>query len=294
MTERSELLEALLDCHPEGIALIGLQYNVVLWNRAAEAITGHLGLDLVGRAVPEPLRSLLQRGGEPDLESPSLLQRGRLVQTRHRLGHPLSVIARCMVLRDGLGARIGAAILFHPAESLDALPQGERTDGSGVEGNQADFEDRLSALFDDFEHGGLPFGVLWITVDQAHELRKTHGAGACAAMLEKVGRTLTHGLRPGEELARWGDDEFLVLSHERTAEMLAAHAQTLAGLARTAEFRWWGDRTPLTVSIGAAQAELDGTLAGLLERAKAAMISSFHAGGNRITPAPEGASCLPS
>ena len=75
-------------------------------------------------------------------------------------------------------------------------------------------------------------------------------------------------MRPAEELGRWGDDEFLVISHEHTPEMLAAHAQALAGLARTADFRWWGDRVSLTVSIGAAQADLDETLAQLLERAQ--------------------------
>ena len=163
-----------------------------------------------------------------------------------------------------------------------------------MEVSQADFKDRLETEFEDFARGGQPFGVLWITVDQAHELRKTHGARACEAMLEKVERSLAHGLRPGEELGRWGDDEFLVLSHERTAEMLAAHAQLLAGLARTADFRWWGDRVSITVSIGAAQAEQIGTLVDLLERAKAAMFSSFHAGGNHITPAPGGQACLPS
>ena len=60
-------------------------------------------------------------------------------------------------------------------------------------------------------------------------------------------------------MGRWGDDEFLIVAHERSAEMLASHAQTLAGLARTADFRWWGDRVSLTVSIGAAQAGGDGT-----------------------------------
>jgi diguanylate cyclase (GGDEF)-like protein/PAS domain S-box-containing protein len=297
MTERAELLEATMDCHPEGIALIGQQRNVVLWNRSAEAITGFLCMDLLGRPVPELLKPLLQwlgEASESDLDSSPHKEHGCLLHTHHHLGHPLSVFARIMVLRDGLGMRIGTAIIFHPAESMDALPQGDHTDGTGAEVNQADFEDRLSALFDDFANGGLPFGVLWITVDQAHELRKTHGASACEAMLDKVGRALAQGLRPSEELIRWGDDEFLVLSHERTAEMLAAHAQTLAGLARTADFRWWGDRKSLSVSIGAAQAELDGTLAGLLERAKVAMSSSFHAGGNCITAVPGGKSCLPS
>ena len=113
-------------------------------------------------------------------------------------------------------------------------------------------------------------------------------------MVEKVERTLMHGLRPTEQIGRWGEDEFLVLSHERTAEMLAAHAQVLAGLARTADFRWWGDRVSLTVSIGAAQADQNETLAQLLERAQAAMLASVHAGGNHITLAPGRHSCSPS
>ena len=113
-------------------------------------------------------------------------------------------------------------------------------------------------------------------------------------MIEKVERALGNGLRPAEEMARWGDDEFLVLSLERTPEMLAAHAQTLAGLARTADFRWWGDRVSLTVSIGAAQAKREKRWSHLLERAQAAMFSSFHEGGNQITSAPGGQACLPS
>jgi diguanylate cyclase (GGDEF)-like protein len=202
------------------------------------------------------------------------------------LGHDVPAIARITALQDGLGNRIGKLVVFHPAESLDALPHGETGESSSVAASQADMEDRLAAEFEDFSRGGPPFGVLWITIDQAHELRKTHGAGACEAMFEKVQRTLAHGLRPAEELGRWGEDEFLVVSHERTPEMLAAHAQMLAGLARTADFRWWGDRVSLTVSIGAAQADQGDTLAQLLLRAQSAMISSIHAGGNHISSVP--------
>jgi len=95
-------------------------------------------------------------------------------------------------------------------------------------------------------------------------------------------------------LGRWGEDEFLVISHERTADMLATHAQALAGFTRTTDFRWWGDRISLTVSIGAARAESGETLARLRERAKTAMRASFHAGGNHITAAPEEHTCSPS
>ena len=308
MTDRNELLEAAFDSVPEGVALVGTEGEVVLWNQAAQGITGYAAIDVLARPLPEGLEALLQdedRNGEEALGRAAGDGRRALVRARHKLGHGVPVIARALVLRDGLGRRIGTAALFHPAESLDALPHGDSTEDMGADEGRAEFEERLQAEFDDFMRGGPPLSVLWIGVDQAAELRKTHGVGACHAMLDKVRRALVHGLRPAEEISRWGDDEYLIVAHERSAEMLAAHARTLAGLARTADFRWWGDRVSLTVSIGAAQAGSDGaeTLAQLRERAREAMETSSRTGGNRATIAAandaaaapvEGSTCLPS
>jgi diguanylate cyclase (GGDEF)-like protein len=203
-------------------------------------------------------------------------------------------IARKVVLRDGLGARIGTAAVFHPGENGPSLPHGDTSEGAEVRASQAELQDRLESLYGTFVHEDTPLGVLWIAVDQAPALRKTHGARACETMLESVERTLANGLRPGEEVGRWGDDEFLVLAVERAPEVLAAHAQVLAGLARTAEFRWWGDRVSLTVSVGAAAATKAETLEQLLQRAQDAMHASVHAGGNHVTLAPRRQPCSPS
>ncbi len=290
MIDRNPLLEAALDSLPDGIALVDVLGVVVCWNQSAEAITGYTAGELLGRPTPEPLSPLLlgtAPGDELEIAAP---QSGPavLVRLHHKLAHELRAITRTIVLRDGLGERIGIAAVFHPAEQLDALPHGDSHEDTAVEASQADLEDRLGLEFDNFDRGGSPFGLLWISVDQAAELRKTHGAGACHAMLEKVQHALARGLRPGEEMGRWGEDEFLVIAHERTDAMLAAHAQTLAGLSRTADFRWWGDRVSLTVSIGAAQAVQgrDRSLAPLLALAREGMETSTHAGGNRVTSAP--------
>lgn len=297
MTDRSELVEAALDILPQGIAVVGDEGRVVFWNRAAEAITGYGSAGIVGRPARDALEAMVVGGleswvGQTNAEART--GRGALLHVRHRLGHDVPAVVQVLVLRDGLGERIGTAALFHPTEALDELPRGECGEGIDVEKSQADLEERIDEVFEDFTQTGVPFGVLWVTVDQAHELRKTHGSRACEAMLEKVARAVRNGLRSTEELGRWGDDEFLVLSHERTAQMLADHAQRLAGMARTADFHWWGDRVSLTVSIGAAQADPAETLAQLLERAHAAMTSSVHEGGNQITLAPGYGACLPS
>jgi diguanylate cyclase (GGDEF)-like protein len=301
MIDRVQLYEATIDSLPEGLGLLHGDSEgtaqVVFWNQAAVAITGITGFDIIGHVVPDSLKPLLDNiscDDRPVTEASTHSGGGFRASVHHKLGHEVSIFVRHLVLRDGLGQRIGSGILFHPADHFDALPRGESGEDESVKSSQAELEDRLEDLIEDHMRGGPAFGVLWINVDQAADLRKTHGAGACETMMEKIENALLQGLRPGEHLGRWGEDEFLVISHERTPAILADHAQKLAGLARTADFRWWGDRISVTVSIGAAQADCTTTLPDLLGKARSAMTSSFVAGGNRITSALGGAKCLPS
>ena len=290
MADRTELLEAALDCFPEGIVFFDAADEVVLWNMAAQSMSGYSAHEVLTQPLPDGLKPFLQVESINHQHRPSAdLRREHraLIRMRHKLGHEFAVFTRIVDLSNALGERIGCVATFHPAESLDALPFGDCSEASGVEESRAALEERLQIEFDDFARGGPPFGVLRVAVDQARELRKTHGVAACHSMLEKVRHALAQGLRPAEEIGRWADDEFLIVARERSAEMLAAHAQTLVGLARTADFRWWGDRVSLSVSIGAAQALDDATesLAQLLERAGAAMETSSCSGGNRVTAA---------
>lgn len=294
--ERSELLEAMLDSLPDGLVVLGPQAEIVCWNHAAEAITGFAGIEVLGRPAPDALEALL---GEQTLAEADVAQeagRKTHLRLRHKLGHEVPLIVTFLILRDGLGGRIGRAMLFHPARSLDALPHGETGNDRAIVASQQELEERLTLAFDDFLDGGEPIGVLWIAVDQAHELRKTHGAAACEAMLAKMQHIIAQGLRPADVMGRWGTDEFLVIAHERSADQLSAHARKLAGMARTTDFRWWGDRLQLTVSIGACQARKGevASLTDLLKQAQKAVVASMQAGGNTITPPAGGKTCLPS
>lgn len=290
MIDRAELLESALDCMREGIALFTIEGKVALWNQAAESATGFATAEVMGHTLPQDLEPLaperlLQKKWNQAEQIPS--ERGAVVQVRHKLGHEMRLMVRTETLRDGLGERIGIATVFRPAVSLDALPRGTPGNSAADAVDEAELREHLRREFDDGIGGGLPFGVLRIKIDQAEGLHKTHGAGACRAMLEKIEHALATGLRPAEVLGRWGEDEFLVISHESTADMLAAHACLLVGLARTADFRWWGDRISLSVSIGAAQAcpNRDDGPGKLLDRAQEAMEMSVHSGGNRATTA---------
>ncbi len=146
MTDRSELLECALDSLPRGVVLFGAEDEVVFWNRAAQAITGYAGMDLLSRPVPEGLEGLLPEWARRrDLEAGGEAQTGRsaIVHTCHKLGQEVQTFAQVVILRDALGQRIGAATVFHPAESVDALPHGETAEGEAAGASQADMEERL-------------------------------------------------------------------------------------------------------------------------------------------------------
>jgi diguanylate cyclase (GGDEF)-like protein/PAS domain S-box-containing protein len=294
--DREEILAAALCQLEEGIAVLDAGSRVLFWNPAAEAITGYLSAELLSRPLPSdayeidpqhhaahPSRSQAPPGAQ-DNGGPA--ERPLLVILRHRQGHSLPAMLRRIPLRNALGKRFGTLLRFHPVEEIDTLPHGSVDEDDSrenrVESSQADMEERLDEAWQEWHSNAVPFGLLWISVDQAAMLRKTHGRDAADAMLGIVERTLLHGLKPAEILGRWGTHEFLVLCHERTPEMLDAHAHRLGSLARTADFRWWGDRVSLTVSIGAAHAAEDESLRCLLLRAQRGMQESTYLGGNHV------------
>jgi diguanylate cyclase (GGDEF)-like protein len=318
MNDRVEMLEAALDLMDEGVVLLDEQARVLFWNDAATFVTGYNRVDRLSRVCPEDLyevdaehlartgaatlaRARTLEGASPnafagaiaryagelhahrDTTAEGFLEKPALVAIHHHLGHSIPAMLRKVPLSNDSGERMGTVLLFHPVEELGALPHGDSGAGAGVEHAQADMEGRLDAAHHQWETNRVPYGLLWITVDQAASLRKSHGREACDSMLRNVEQTLIRGLRPNEVMGRWGDDDFLVLSHERTAELMVEHAQRLAGRTRTTDFRWWGDRMSLTVSVGVSQAVANDSLHLLLKRAQEAVRSSRYAGGNHVS-----------
>ena len=237
--------------------------------------------------------SVSQPTAEPSQPADPFLERLTLVSIHHKLGHDVPGMLRKVALRDLQASPMGSVLLFYPAEEVDALPRGESGEAVGIEASQAEMEDRLDAAHHQWSTSGMPFGLLWVTVDQARSLRKTHGRDACEAMLRAVEDTLLRQMKPAETIGRWGDNEFLIIAHERSAQLLTDHARRLAGLARIVDFRWWGDRIGLTLSIGTSFAIEADTLPCLLNRARNAMRTSEYAGGNHVTEA-RGETCFQS
>jgi GGDEF domain-containing protein len=275
MSFQADILEATLHQMDEAIVIVDCCSNVLFWNQAASSLTGYDSSDVLAHPCPNLIATQSISNDSPSGKPSS-------VALKHKCGHIIPAMLRIFNLQSATREAAGKAMLFYPIEQLEPANSDESSGPADLKRSHAEMSDRIEAAHHQWRTSGIPFGLLRIVVDQAESLRITHGGEACESMMRTVQQTLNRQLKPAEIIARWDTAEFLLLSHERTSEQIDEHALHLAGMARTADFRWWGDRVNLTVSIGAAFAAEGHTLNSLLGAALGAMHSATYAGGNQV------------
>lgn len=77
--------------------------------------------------------------------------------------------------------------------------------------NRFAFEQRLSAVFEDAQRRNIPFGLIFIDLDEFKQINDRYGHGAGDDYLQLAAARMKHQLRPLDMLARLGGDEFAAL-----------------------------------------------------------------------------------
>lgn len=127
---------------------------------------------------------------------------------------------------------------------------------------------------------GQAASLLMVDVDHFKRLNDAHGHRVGDRVLRQVAHTLASGIRPVDLLARYGGEEFAVLLPGLALETAMAVAERLREAVE--EDRIEGVPRA-TVSIGVATLRDGEPLAGLLERADAALYRAKQSGRNRTS-----------
>src|SRR5215207_9827946 len=140
--------------------------------------------------------------------------------------------------------------------------------------------DRAVALA--VRHGRL-LALARVDVDHFKAINDTHGHQAGDAVLAEVARRLAAAVRGGDELARWGGDEFVAIQPGTDRHGALRAAARLRAAVAVAPVAFAGGELPVTVSVGWAHWVGD-TPDDLLARADRALYRAKDA-GNAVFPA---------
>lgn len=282
----------VLDCLADGIlatnAARGSEQRIVYANQAVCEITGYDPDELLGNSPkmlqgPETDPAVMQRLRR-DLESGAGFN-GQTVNYRKN-GEPFVMEWSISTLVDASGNPA-----FHVAVQRDAtlparrLLQAERkarTDPLTGLPNRTHIDDVLS-------DGG------WLTtrarsavvadIDHFKQLNDTYGHLVGDEVLRLVARRMASAAEPGELVARWGGEEFCVLTLGK-GEDATVLAQKI--VAAVAEKPFQTSAGPLAVTISAGSASLTDDCRSALEllrRADRAMYEAKRSGRNRACSA---------
>jgi two-component system cell cycle response regulator len=131
-------------------------------------------------------------------------------------------------------------------------------------------------------HGRL-LALVRIDVDHFKAINDTHGHQAGDQVLAEVARRLAGAVRGGDELARWGGDEFVAILPGTDKPGALRAAERLRAAVSAAPVEAAGATLDVTVSVGWAHWAGD-TPDDLLARADRALYRAKDAGRNAVFP----------
>lgn len=131
------------------------------------------------------------------------------------------------------------------------------------------------------------FSILLIDIDAFKQYNDRYGHVAGDRVLYGIAQTIQEGMRPGEIIARYGGDEFIVLlpnTDAREARKIADRLRRSVGKARISH----GEKDPsvdFSISVGIAQLSGGDVPETLIAAADTALYRAKSKGGNRVASA---------
>ncbi|MGZ8758668.1 MAG: PAS domain S-box protein [Aeromicrobium sp.] len=270
-----------------GAVIVDLQGVPIRVNAAIESLLGRSEDQLVGHVWTE-------------YTHPDEIPLGMMVLARVAAGHDTYQDERRYVRPDGTVVWAASHVTLVRDESgtpeyffaqLQDITERKQMEEALIHGalhdsltglpNRALLTDRLIQSLAGVRQRGTQLGVMFLNVDYFRQVNNSLGRAAGDDLLRHVGARITGAIRPGDTVARFGGDEFVVVCDDVSileAEQIAE--QVLAALSQPGPI---GEQeSSVKASLGIALADENATPESLLRDSEAAMYRAKDRGRARI------------
>ncbi|MEI8199577.1 MAG: sensor domain-containing diguanylate cyclase [Eubacteriales bacterium] len=290
-----DFYKSLLDNTYEGIYFVDINRKISFWNKAAELITGYSADDVVEKYCYNnildhvdhegnhlcvdgcPLHKTIDDGETREAE----------VYLRHKAGHRIPVSIRAISIKEN-GRVIGAVELFvditqrqeekKKTEEYKSLALYDQLTGLP---NRRYIESFLESKLNEYISFQIPFGVLFVDVDNFKNCNDTYGHEAGDEVLKMVAAKCSGLTRSTDFFGRLGGDEFVAVLTGTNRENMGMVAESMRKLAEN--FIFLDNDLHINISIGATLVNSDDSVASVLKRADSLLYQSKQGGRNRVT-----------
>ncbi len=165
-------------------------------------------------------------------------------------------------LRDGDRVKVGRSIFkFLTGDNIEHAYHEEiyrlkTTDGLTSAFNKRYFDEVLEREVHRFFRYERPLSLLMMDIDHFKRINDEYGHLAGDRVLSQLGLLISTNLRKEDTFSRYGGEEFSVLMPEMDLPEAMVVAERLRGLVADAHFEFEGLDLPVTISIGAAEADM--------------------------------------
>ena len=145
--------------------------------------------------------------------------------------------------------------------------------------NRRGIEDAIETQLALAEREGRPFAVFLFDIDHFKRINDTLGHPKGDEVLRRLAQVVSHELRRGDSIGRWGGEEFVFVASGTELEPAMALAERLRQRVEQQDF---GVDGKVTVSVGVAAWRPGDSIDTLVERADEAVYEAKRSGRNRV------------
>ena len=208
------------------------------------------------------------------------------------LFHPLFLIASIplVLLPTGLLGGVGAGVarvLLEKNEKLQELVNSAESDPLSGLANRRSFiralEKELQRVRRASKEAGT-LGLVFIDIDHFKKINDTYGHAAGDEVICQLSRFLEQSCRPYDTVARWGGEEFVLLTPQTTADQAQRFGDRIRKGVEELKLRYDYQFIHYTISLGIATYESnEESLDEFLQRADEMLYRSKESGRNRVS-----------
>ncbi|MBI9101733.1 MAG: sensor domain-containing diguanylate cyclase [Spirochaetales bacterium] len=282
----------------DGIYFTDTNRTITYWNKAAEKITGFKASEVIGRACSDNILNHVDKEGNQlclglcPLAASLCDEKPREadVYLHHRDGHRVHISVRTSTIKDDDGIIIGGSEIFTDISQQEAtmhrikeLEKLALIDPLTNVPNRKYIENEIEKRMKEFQRIKIPFGVIFIDIDNFKNFNDTYGHEVGDDILKFVAQTLSMAARPFDVFGRWGGEEFLGVIPNINKEDLNYLGDRLRVLVENSFILKEDEKLSVTISMGGTIATTKDSIKSLVKRADDLMYKSKESGKNRMT-----------